>query len=215
MNSYILSSSCSKKDDNNNNPSATTVTDKDGNVYHTVTIGTQVWMVENLKTTKYNDGSSIPLAIYNNFGGLITPGYEWYKDDAANKNIYGALYNWSINLGLLAPTGWHIPSDAEWNILITYLGGYSVAGDKLREKGTAHWDSPNEGATNASGFTALPGGCRQGMNFDMIGGNGFWWSSTKFGSDYVWYMQMAHGFSGVNRDKTWEESAMSVRCLRN
>ena len=107
------------------------VVDIDGNVYHTVTIGTQVWMVENLKTTKYNDGTAIPLVTDNTaWGALTTPGYCWYNNDSATyKNTYGALYNWyAVNTGKLAPTGWHVPTDSEWTVLTTYLGGQSVAG---------------------------------------------------------------------------------------
>jgi len=125
----MLSGSCKKKD--NNNPTPSTVTDIDGNVYHIVAIGTQVWMAENLKTTKYNDGTFIPLVTDSTaWGNLSTPGYCWYNNDAATyKNTYGALYNWfTVNTGKLSPKGWHIPSDTEWETLITYLGGESLAG---------------------------------------------------------------------------------------
>jgi uncharacterized protein (TIGR02145 family) len=145
-------------------PQATAaVTDTDGNVYHTVIIGTQEWMVENLKTRRFNDGSAIPLVASSSaWPTLTTAGYCWYNNDsAANSATYGALYNWfAVNAGKLAPTGWHVPSDSEWNVLITYLGGESVAGGRLKEAGTVHWNSPNAGATNEFGFTALPGGHR-------------------------------------------------------
>ena len=105
------------------------VVDIDGNVYHTVTIGTQVWMVENLKTTRYNDGTAIPLVTDGTaWAALTTPGYCWYNNDSATyKNTYGALYNWyAVNTGKLAPTGWHVPTDSEWTVLTTYLGGESL-----------------------------------------------------------------------------------------
>jgi len=143
------SSSCKKKDDNNN-PTTTAgkVTDIDGNVYDTVKIGTQIWIIENLKTTKYNDGTSIPMVTDSAaWINLTTPGYCWHKNTSASyKNTYGALYNWyAVNTGKLAPKGWHVPSDAEWTTLITYLGGDSIAGGKMKETGMSHWFSPNTG----------------------------------------------------------------------
>jgi uncharacterized protein (TIGR02145 family) len=142
------------------------VTDGDGNVYNTVTIGTQIWMKGNLKTMKFNYGTSIPNVTDNTtWAGLTSAAYCWYNNDAATyKTTYGALYNWyavdvASNDGKnVCPAGWHIPSDAEWTTLTDYLGGASVAGSKLKETGTTHWLSPNTGATNESGFTALPGG---------------------------------------------------------
>ena len=122
----ILTNSCSKSGDNSNPaPPPITVTDIDGNVYHLITIGTQVWLVENLKTTRYNDGAPIPLVTDSAAWSLLTtPGYCWYNNDIANKNPNGALYNWfAVNTGKLAPTGWHVPTDAEWTILTTFLGG--------------------------------------------------------------------------------------------
>src|SRR5674476_633708 len=120
--------------------SSNTVTDIEGNVYHTVKIGTQTWMVENLKTTKYKDGTAIPLVTDNKVWiNLPTPAYCWYDNDATTyKNTYGALYNWyAVNTGKLAPTGWHIPTDAEWTTLQNYVGGELVAGDKM--KATTLW----------------------------------------------------------------------------
>ena len=140
------------------------VTDADGNIYHIVTIGTQTWMVENLRTTKFNDGTAIPNITDNKtWQGLNSPGVCSY-DNTSNYNMintYGLLYNWySVNTAKLAPKGWHVPTDAEWKTLTEYLGGNSVAGGKLKEVGTTHWYSPNTGADNSSGFTALPGGYR-------------------------------------------------------
>ena len=138
-----------------------TVTDIDGNVYHTVKIGTQVWMVENLKTTKYNDGTPIPLVTANSSWAILTtPGYCFYNNDAnVNKATYGAMYNWYIvNTGKLCPAGWHVPIDAEWTTLTNYLGSENAAGGKLKEFGISHWVTPNDGTTNSSGFTALPAG---------------------------------------------------------
>jgi uncharacterized protein (TIGR02145 family) len=133
------------------NPSLTygEVSDIDGNYYKTIQIGSQIWMAENLKTTRYNDGSNIPLVTDNTaWSNLTTPGYCWYNNDAATyKNVYGALYNWyAVNTGKLCPSGWHVPSEYEWTLLVNYLGGVYAAGGKLKETGTTHWYSPNAGA---------------------------------------------------------------------
>jgi uncharacterized protein (TIGR02145 family) len=156
----ILTNSCSK-DEGNNNPS-TTITDKDGNVYTSVTIGTQVWMVENLKTTKYNYGTEIPNVTDNTeWSNLTTPAYCWYDNDITKKTPFGALYNfYAVNTGTLCPTGWHVPSNTEWTTLFNYAGGLAVAGGKLKETGTTHWNAPNTGATDEYGFKYLPGGLR-------------------------------------------------------
>ncbi|MBA7544886.1 hypothetical protein ES705_37247 [subsurface metagenome] len=162
--------------------STATVTDYEGNVYQTITIGSQEWMCENLKLTKYADGTAIPLVTNSTeWGNLTTPGYYWYNNDEPTyANTYGALYNWyTVEKGNLCPTGWHVPTDAEWTTLTDYLGGASVAGGKLKETGTAHWSYPNTGATNESGFTALPGGGRSlNGTFGYVGSSGGWWSST-------------------------------------
>jgi uncharacterized protein (TIGR02145 family) len=163
------------------------VSDIDGNDYKTIQIGIQEWMAENLKTTKYNDGNSIPnVTDFIEWSDLITGVYCWYKNDAsAYKATYGALYNWfTVSTGKLCPAGWHVPSDAEWTTLYGYLGGAGVAGGKLKETGTTHWISPNTGATNSSGFTALPGGTLSLFNdpdfsgWGDPGSSGIWWSAS-------------------------------------
>jgi uncharacterized protein (TIGR02145 family) len=147
----------------------TLVVDIDGNIYHTVTIGTQVWMVENLKTTHFNDGSPIFNCTDNaTWGTLTTPAFCWYNNDSTNKNPYGALYNWYAAISSnLCPPGWHLPTVDDFNTLYNYLGGASTAGGLMKEAGTAHWSPPNTGATNASGFTAVAGGSRSA-------GGGLW-----------------------------------------
>ncbi len=138
-----------------------TVTDADGNVYHGVTIGAQVWTVENLRTTKYNDGTNIELVTDATWDVLTTGAYCWYNNDISNKDTYGAIYNWfAVETGKLAPAGWHVPTKAEWQVLADNLGGGAVAGGKLKETGATHWNSPNTDATNETGFTGLPGGFR-------------------------------------------------------
>jgi uncharacterized protein (TIGR02145 family) len=216
----FLIHSC-KKDDKN------ALKDIDGNVYTSVTSGTQVWMVENLKTTKYNDGTPIPLVTDNTaWTNLTTPGYCWYNNDAAaNKNTYGALYNWyAVNTDKLCPTGWHVPSDAEWHTLVLYLDGNasidnipesSIAGDKLKEEGTSHWMSPNTG-TNSSGFKALPGGGRNSLGFGSIGGSGLYWSSTGIaGYEYVLYRGLGYNTSDIFRSTYSKWIGCSVRCLKD
>jgi uncharacterized protein (TIGR02145 family) len=158
------------------------VKDIDGNKYRTIKIGTQVWMSQNLKTTRYNDGTAIPLVIkYDDWAALTTPAYCWYNNDSVNKEVYGALYNWyAVNTKKLCPEGWHVPTDEEWNELRTNLGDIGNAGKALKESGTIHWKSPNSDASNTSGFTALPGGYRDYKGpFNLLRTDGYWWSSTE------------------------------------
>jgi uncharacterized protein (TIGR02145 family) len=192
------------------------VTDLNGNVYHTVTIGTQVWMVENLKTSRYNDGSAIPLVTDSAaWTALSTPGYCWYNDSASYRTSYGALYNWyAVNTGKLAPTGWHVPTDSEWSILTTYLGGETVAGGKLKEADTAHWHSPNTGAINETGFSALPGGSRT-AGYSAGGLVGDWWSSTPGGASNSWFRSMSYNSAGVTHIARPWFYGFSVRCVKD
>ncbi|MCU0441726.1 MAG: hypothetical protein MUE96_04945 [Bacteroidia bacterium] len=213
-----------------NNPE--TVTDFDGNVYNTVIIGTQVWMKENLKTTHYANGTPIPLVSGNsNWDALTTTSkaYCWYNDNINNKEPYGALYTWAAAMnganssstnpsGIqgACPNGWHLPSDAEWLQLITFLGGEAFAGNKLKETGTAHWPSPNDKATNESGFTALPSGYRFNYGaFLDIGNYSYWWSSTTFGSMDAWVRNVAYFSEEARRYGESKESGFSIRCIKN
>ena len=198
-----------------------TVTDFDGNVYNTVRIGTQIWMAENLKTTKFNDGADIPLVTdYSEWGNLTSPGYCWYNNDKYTYGgIYGALYNWyTVNTGKLCPEGWHVPSDVEWNVLENYLGGETVAGGKLKEAGTEHWEYPNTGATNVSGFTALPGSGRyQSEMFTEIGFFGNWWSSSQEdqGFPYSVYRNLTYFDGGIYWGGSGISDGLSVRCIKD
>jgi uncharacterized protein (TIGR02145 family) len=162
------------------------VTDVDGNVYKTLTIGTQIWMTENLKTTKYSDGSDIPRVTDNTeWSSLTTGALCWYKNDEATyRNLYGAYYNFhAVNTGKLCPTGWHVPTDTEWTELTTYLGGINNTGGKLKETGTIFasppglWRHPNTDATNETGFTARPGGVL-GNLYNPLPGTGPWHQCT-------------------------------------
>ena len=195
-------------------------TDGDNNNYPVVEIGTQIWMEENLKTTKYNDEAEIPYKpVANEWKALSSPGYCWYDNDAAaNKDIYGALYNWyaATNSGI-CPSGWHVPAHTEWTTLINYLGNNIVAGGKLKETGTKHWNSPNTDATNESGFTGLPSGWRnQDGTFLYIGMNEAWWSTTEYDTDYAYERglnyESGQAFSVSFNPK---KNGYSVRCVKD
>ncbi len=197
---------------------AQTVKDIDGNIYKTVTIGAQVWMAENLKTTKYNDGNPVPLVKdEKEWVDLTTPAFCWYDHNIANKGTYGALYNWyTVKTNKLCPNGWHVPTNPEWTTLINYLGGKSIAGGKLKEMGTTHWKSPNTGATNETGFNAIPSGfgCSDGT-FMNIGYHGYWWSSTVQGGDYAFDHALNYNDTSENVDSNAEQIGLSVRCLKD
>jgi uncharacterized protein (TIGR02145 family) len=195
-----------------------TAKDLDGNTYKMIKIGNQTWMAENLKTTKFSDGTTIPLVIDNAaWLGLNTPAYCWYDNDSTYKKTYGALYNgYTVNTGKLCPTGWHISSDAEWSALITYLGGDNIAGGKLKEKGTIHWSGPNPEATNESGFTALPGGSRYSNGFYFTIKNlGYWWTSIEGKTLNGWYRSIYNRNSVVSRNYYDLTNGFSVRCVKD
>lgn len=209
----MLAISCNK--DEIENP--TTVTDIDGNIYKTVTIGTQVWMKENLKVTKLNDGTAIQLVIGDmEWGNIMTSGYCWYDNDINNKDIYGGLYNcYTVITSKLCPNGWHVPSDAEWTILTDFLGGKDIAGGKMKETGNVHWLSPNAGATNESGFTALPGGYRHsGCPSDQLGEYAYFWSSTEDSGEYL-LRDLGSNRVRIGRYSNEFNNGLSVRCIKD
>jgi len=201
---------------------AQTVTDIDGNVYSTVTIGTQIWMKENLKVTRYNNGDTIPNI--TDQGQWDTLNYGAYSDYANNISIvetYGRMYNWyAINDSRnIAPMDWHIPSESEWLTLFNYLGGVDVASHKLRETGKAHWSGycggdNNDLATNESGFTALPGGFRIiGETFEYMGDFGGFWGSTEESMDYAYYLYLTTCDANVKPGKVLKAMGLSIRCI--
>ena len=199
------------------------ITDSEGNSYKTVTIGTQTWMAENLKVSKYSDGTTIPNIIDNaQWSQLTTDAWSYYNNDAANNAKYGKLYNWyavsktTNGNKNVCPTGWHVPTDAEWKVLTDYLGGDSIAVGKLKEVGTTSWKSPNTGATNTSLFTGLPGGYRGSSGNDYsIGGSGNWWSSTEGNALNAWYRTLTFNDGDASRDDSGKGNGLSVRCLRD
>jgi uncharacterized protein (TIGR02145 family) len=196
-----------------------TLQDIDGNNYNTVQIGTQIWMKENLKTTRYKDGSNIPLVSDNtSWSNLTSPGYCWYNNNASTfGGTYGALYNWyAAGTNKLCPDGWHVPTDTEWTALITFLGGQSVAGGKMKEQGTSHWFSPNFGATNTSGFTGLPGGFRYSDGtFGRLGEIADFWSYSENSASNAWDYGFDNIYEKINRDSDPKNGGFSIRCLKN
>lgn len=196
--------------------STETVTDIDGNVYKTVIIGDQVWMAENL--------AWLPSVSPPSEGSLTVPYYYVYDYNgtnvteakaSSNYQTYGVLYNWPAAMEA-CPEGWHLPTDDEWDELTDYLGGTDIAGGKLKETGTSHWNAPNVGATNETGFSALPGGYRQvHSTSDTIGYAGFWWSATHLNRG-AWDRTMSYN----NRTFWWaiyfnKELGFSVRCVKD
>jgi len=197
------------------NPSLTygSVSDIEGNAYKTIQIGKQVWMAENLRSTRLNDNTPIPKVTFpETWSDIKTPGYNWCEEDSINfSTTYGARYNWfTVYTGRLCPAGWHVPSDYEWETLVAFLGGPDVASTKLKETGNIHWNSPNDGATNESGFTALP--CLNAGYFDG------WWSTTRINSydpPVVWCYWIHNDLNRLNRSENNGSNGINVRCLQN
>jgi uncharacterized protein (TIGR02145 family) len=216
----IFFNGCKKvKEENKVKPlytSAGTVTDVEGNSYNAIEIGTQTWMAANLKTTKYSNGDPIS-TIYEDslWTNSVTGAYCYYENKSYLGSKYGCLYNWyAVNDARgLCPTGWHVPHDSQWGALIQFLGGYSVAGYKLKETGLSYGYG-----SNISGFTALPGGWRDNWGgFDNINNWGFWWSSSMYdglnasGLQLDWFFSTAY----LNNSFIYKTHGLSVRCLKN
>lgn len=215
-------------------PGMPTITDYNGNVYNTVQIGNQCWMKENLQARNYRNGTTIPIIVNDtSWCGLSSGARCWYNNDSFTyAKTYGALYNWYAvdNNNGICPTGWHVPSDLEWKSMEIYLGMTlsdadstdlrgTVEGCKLKEAGTLHWNSPNTGATNSSGFSALPGGLRWGYPnmgyFAGSGEGGNWWTSTAEEPGLVWYRSLDYINSGIFRFSSYVKFGYSVRCVRD
>ena len=201
-----------------------TVQDIDGNVYKTVKIGNQIWMAENLKVTHYRNGDVIPNLQDDDEWDNEKGAYCSYANDEANSAIYGLLYNWfAVNdERKIAPEGWHVPTDAEWQGLVEFLGGDNLAGGKMKSTGTIDggdglWRGLNRSATNVSGFTALPGGYRYNSGvFDGIGANAYFWSANESSGGTAWHRYLYYGNSQVSRyDYGWKQGGYSIRCIKN
>ncbi len=220
----FFASSCKKEEDNHDSSEngegftcGEDFTDiRDGSVYATVQIGNRCWMAENLRY--------LPEVVGSGTSSQIEPHYYVYgyegadvaaaKDDS-KYNTYGVLYNWSATQ-TACPDGWHVPSDDEWKQMTDFLGGAMLAGSKLKETGTTHWNSPNSDATNETGFTALPGGLRYISNaFVDIGNYGYWWSATENNTNSAWIRIMYYDIPHVFKDYQNKASGLSVRCVSN
>jgi len=229
---FMFTSGCKTEDPSTEDPSSVgTVTDKDGNVYHTVKIGTQVWMVENLKTTTYNDGTAIQLVTdFTAWRNLSTPGYCWFNNISTYKNMYGALYNWyAVGTGKLAPIGWHVPTEAEWEKLNSYVTSkFGASGAAKALAATTDWNAWSDAGSigndlsknNGTGFSALPGGYRffnDAQGFSNFGDGGLWWSSSA-SNTAAWDWDLFCDYSAVygGGDASMEkQNGLSVRCVKD
>ena len=211
-----------------------TVTDYDGNTYQAIKINNQCWMAENLKVTHYSNGDAIHLITSGTIWGALADNntddaFCYYDNNSSSE--YGALYTWAAAMGDngvssntnpsqvqgVCPNGWHLPSDAEWTELTDYLSGEGVAGGKMKETGTSHWNFPNTGATNESEFTGLPAGFRTDDFGDFVNANSycFFWSSTQENATDAWYRQLAYSNDNTNRWYDKKSYGFSVRCIRD
>jgi len=191
-----------------------------GYTYSSIVLGNgQEWMAENLRSISYANGDPIPNVTDNTIWQNLTAGaWSHYSNDSQYENPYGKLYNWYTvaDPRNVCPTGWHVPSDAEWTVLSDYLGGGAVAGGKMKSTGTAYWLNPNTGATNESGFSGLPGGSRASNGtFGNVGNYGYWWSSTENDTVNVWFRYLFYVSGVVYRLNNSKSIGFSVRCLRD
>jgi uncharacterized protein (TIGR02145 family) len=221
----LLIFGCKKEETGNTNTDHTgetgTVNDYDGNTYNTIGIGTQIWMIQNLNVTHYRNGDPIPNITDNNGWNATTSGaYCNYNNDLGYSTTYGKLYNWLAvkDTRNIAPTGWHVPTDDEWETLINFVGDKTTAGSILKEMGNTHWISGNSDATNQYGFQGLPGGWRINMgNFFYLHERGFWWTKS---NDYL-PGNFAHAW-GMHMDSiaitgyaTIQNFGLSVKCVKD
>ena len=199
----------------NTSKAQNTISDAEGNVYNIIQIGDQIWMKENLRTIKYNNGDLIGTTFpeFKDINGEDSPKYVWnYAGKENNVRTYGRLYTWYVIFDPrgVCPCGWHIPNDSEWLKLISYLGGDSIAGGKLKEEGSSDWNFPNVGATNESGFTALPGGGRISNGiYNDYGTGAIWWNAEGKGI----YLNYSDAY--IHKWHFIKSSGFSVRCIKD
>jgi uncharacterized protein (TIGR02145 family) len=220
-----------KKEETPKEPLVTApVTDIDGNIYQTVSIGTQVWMKQNLKTTRYRDGSTIPTGLSKSLWQNTTTGaYTINGNNSTNDSTFGKLYNWFavVDSRNLCPTGWHVPSDLEWKTLEAHLGMQGSDLDLEGQRGQAlnvggkmksitGWDSPNTGATNSSDFSGIPGGlCDDYGTSFAISRSSYWWTSTENSTTTAFGRGLSYDYSGSSRGLNPKEAGFSVRCIKD
>lgn len=194
------------------------ISDIDGNEYPVIQIGNQCWTAENLRTTRWANGSVIPNVMDNTaWANLTTPAWCNYQNNPSFDATYGKLYNWyTVAAANMCPTGWHVPTDAEWDTLASFLGGTEVAGGKLKSTGTQYWLSPNTDATNESGFSGLPGGYRGVLGFDMLSYLGYNWSASEFDTTNAWHHSLSFNNGNIVGDYLGGKTrGFSVRCIRD
>ena len=220
----VIQFSCNKDDKDGK------VKDADGNSYTTVQIGEQTWMAENLRTTKLNDGTAIANVTDNSkWATLTTPAYCWYDNQSSNKEVYGALYNWfTVETGKLCPEGWRVANDNDWVKMELGLGLHTLevdflgwrgeennVGGKLKETGTAHWKSPNSGATNETGFAARPGGQRSlNGEFEYLNEYHYWWLSVPPDDAYGFSRGVGYNVVTIFKSKFIRTMGFGVRCIK-
>jgi uncharacterized protein (TIGR02145 family) len=197
-----------------------TVFDINGNAYKTVGIGSQIWMAQNLKSNRLNDGNIIPQIKSDSIWNVNHKvGYCWYNNDSIyNSEIYGALYNYyTVKSELLCPIGWHVPSNSEWTTLINFLGGTGKAGGKLKDYFTPYWSDPNVCYSNNFGFAARPGGRRSHIKgqFSNIRDYGYWWTSTSKSEFYSYSWSMYNSDTHISRNESSNRDGASVRCIKD
>lgn len=199
------------------------ITDIDGNVYNTVIIGEQVWMVENLKTTRFRNGDPIPyVSDISQWDTLTSGAYCYYDNDISNAATYGNLYNWyaAADTRNIAPAGWHAATDSDWLSLVTFLSnlvGFNRSDRMLIEDGTEYWLNNNypPGELNETGFTALPGGKLGQNGFENINEDGYWWSTTEYYPSNTYYWRIFIGYWGIERKSDIKTNGFSVRCVKD
>ncbi|HTX88243.1 MAG TPA: fibrobacter succinogenes major paralogous domain-containing protein [Bacteroidales bacterium] len=227
---FFISAGCKKPDSGSTGNTGGTVTDIDGNVYHTVVIGSQTWMKENLATVHYRNGDPVPrITVDSLWINADSGAYCNYNNDTSLVKTYGRLYNWYAvtDLRQLAPAGWHIPSDSEWMQLERFLGmtqeqadseGFrgTTEGGRLKEAGTQYWWTPNQGASNSTGFSARPGGYRDYACHDLQALGNFWTSSETQYQEGI-YRGLENNESRICRNAYFfdQTDGFSVRCIKD
>ena len=217
-----LTLSCNKEDSSNQSNFETgTLTDIDGNVYKSIKIGDQWWMAENLRVSKFRNGDEISYTATNSEWRTLTiPSYCYYNNGfEAYAQVYGFLYNWKAasDSRNIAPEGWHVPTEAEWRTMVDYLGGSAMAGGKMKEAGTKHWFSPNTGATNSSGFSALPSGSRGASTgeFGWLGTGNDYWSISANSYIYAWAFYVGNNITDCLQLSHNKNNGFAIRCVKD
>jgi uncharacterized protein (TIGR02145 family) len=200
------------------------VNDIDGNTYKTIQVGSQIWMAENLRVTKFRNNTALQnisdslgwANVYDNNSRI--PTWAYYQNDPSYNAVYGKLYNWfaAVNTNGICPEGWHVPTDGEWTTLTNFLGGEPIAAGKMKSAGTQYWKIPNVEATNSSGFSALAGGLRYYYSsFDFLFDFGTWWSSTADNDTRSWARYLSYEYGSVFRTSSIKENGFSIRCIKD